>query len=95
MSTAATLDTYESNDGTQSWRLYEELFESDAVYLELKGVAVELEVTDEAKTRVVVRLPLEMARRLATAEIDAAKWDDIAKGWAAGTFDPLRPNPKP
>ena len=40
MGTTATLDCYESDDGKTSWRLYEELFESGAVYLELTGVAV-------------------------------------------------------
>jgi hypothetical protein len=45
MGTTGTLDTYESSDGKTSWRLYEELFESGAVYLELNGVSIELEVT--------------------------------------------------
>lgn len=69
MGTTGTLDTYESDDGTTSWRLYEELFESGAVYLELNGVGVELEVTGQAPTRLVVRLPLDMARRLAAANV--------------------------
>lgn len=95
MGTTATLDTYESDDRKMSWRLYEELFEPDAVYLELKWVAVKLEVTEEAQTRLVLRMPLDMARRLATAKINAAKWDDLGKDWAIGTFDPLLPKRKP
>jgi hypothetical protein len=78
MGTTATLDTYESDDGKTSWRLYEELFESGAVYLELTGVAVDLEVTAQAQTRLVLRLPLDVARRLATANVTPAQWDDIA-----------------
>ncbi|BEU20008.1 hypothetical protein [Paraburkholderia sp. 22B1P] len=79
MGTTRTLDTGESDDGKTSWRLYEELFESGAVYLELTGVAVELEVTAQAQTRLVARLPLDLARRLAAAKVTPAQWDDIAK----------------
>ncbi|MFM0133334.1 hypothetical protein [Paraburkholderia sediminicola] len=74
MGTTGTLDTYESDDGTTSWLLYEELFESGAVYLELNGVNFELEVTGQAQTRLVLRLPLDMARRLATAKVTPAQW---------------------
>lgn len=84
MGTTGTLDRYESDDGKTSWRLYEELFESGAVYLELNGVAVELEVTAQAQTRLVVRLPLDLARRLATAKVTPAQWDDIAKDRTLG-----------
>lgn len=87
MGTTGTLDTYESDDGKTSWRLYEELFESNAVYLELNGVSVELEVTGQAQTRLVLRLPLEMARRLATAKVKPAQWDDIAKDRTFGKRD--------
>jgi hypothetical protein len=71
-------------DGKTSWRLYEELFESGAVYLELNGVSVELEVSGQAQTRLVLRLPLDMARRLATAKVTPAQWDDIAKDRTLG-----------
>ncbi|CAJ7592931.1 Uncharacterised protein [Burkholderia pseudomallei] len=84
MGTTRTLDTCESTDGKTSWRLYEELFESGAVYLELNGVGVELEVTAQAQTRLVVRLPLDVARRLATANVTPAQWDEIAKDRAFG-----------
>ncbi|SDQ22913.1 hypothetical protein SAMN05443245_0473 [Paraburkholderia fungorum] len=84
MGTTATLDTCESADGTTSWRLYEELFESGAVYLELKGVPVELEVTAQAQTCLVVRLPLDLARRLATANVTPVQWDEIAKNRTLG-----------
>jgi len=60
MGTTATLDCYESDDGKTSWRLYEELFESGAV---------DLELTAQAQTRLVMRLPLDMAKRLATANV--------------------------
>lgn len=89
MGTTGTLDTYESEDGKTSWRLFEELFESGAVYLELNGVGVELEVTGQAQTRLVLRLPLDMARRLVTAKVDPDKWDDIAKDRTIGAFDPV------
>lgn len=79
MGTTATLDCYESDDGKTSWRLYEELFESGTVYLELTGVGVELEATGQAHTRLVVRLPLDLARRLATANVTPARWHKIAK----------------
>ena len=84
MGTTRTLDTCDLEGGKTSWRLYEELFESGVVYLELNGVAVELEVTATAQTRLVLRLPLEMARRLATANVTPAQWDDIAKARTFG-----------
>ena len=84
MVTTGTLDTYESEDGKTSWRLCEEFFESGVVYLELNGVSVELEVTGQAQTRLVLRLPLYMARHLATAKVTPAQWDDIAKDRTLG-----------
>lgn len=91
MGTTGTLDTYESSDGKTSWRLYEELFESGAVYLELNGVSIELEVTEQAQTRLVLRLPLDMAKRLATAKVTPAQWEDIAKDRSIRPYDPAIP----
>jgi len=84
MGTTRTLDTCESADGKTAWRLYEELFESGVVYLELDVAAVELQVTGQARTRLVVRLPLDLTRRLATANVTPAQWDEIAKDRAFG-----------
>lgn len=72
MGTTGTLDIYESSDGHSSWRLYEELFGSGVVYLELSGVGVELKVTEKAQTRLVLRLSLDRAKRLATANVTPA-----------------------
>jgi hypothetical protein len=84
MGTTKTLDFHESDDRKTSWRLYEEQFEPGVVYLELEGVGVELEVTGQAQTRLVLRLPLDMARRLATAKVTPAQWDEMAKNPPSG-----------
>ncbi|MFL9903344.1 hypothetical protein PQR71_35310 [Paraburkholderia fungorum] len=43
MSTKATLANHHSDQaGEPSWHLYEEVFETGVVYLELRGINVEL-----------------------------------------------------
>lgn len=79
MGTTRTLDSCESENGKTSWRLYEEPLESGTVYLELTGVGGELEATGQAQTRLVVQLPLDLARRLAAANVTPAQWYEIAK----------------
>lgn len=62
MSTKATLAT--SNGGEPSWHLYEEVFESGVVYLELRGIPVELVTRESGGADVVLRLPIETAEQL-------------------------------
>ncbi|MFM0006271.1 hypothetical protein PQR57_35455 [Paraburkholderia dipogonis] len=65
MGTTSTLAFHQSTGaGELSWRLYEELFEAGAVYLELDGVKVELRTREQGGADVVIRLPIETARQL-------------------------------
>jgi hypothetical protein len=64
MSTKATLAHHESEGSEPSWHLYEEVFESGLVYLELCGVGVELHTQKQGGADVVLRLPLDTAKQL-------------------------------
>ncbi|MFM0638404.1 hypothetical protein PQQ63_17040 [Paraburkholderia metrosideri] len=65
MSTKATLAHYHSEQaGEPSWHFYEELFEAGVVYLELRGVSVELQTREHGGADVVMRLPIETAKQL-------------------------------
>jgi hypothetical protein len=65
MGTIATLAQHEPGDDKPAWRLYEELFESGVVYLELPGVSIEeLRTGSEAGADLVLRLPIETAKQL-------------------------------
>lgn len=75
MSTKATLAHHDSGDGTPSWHLYEELFEAGVVYLELRGVAVELTTCEAGGANVVLRLPLETAKQLGLhTNVPSERW---------------------
>ncbi|WP_176059969.1 hypothetical protein [Paraburkholderia sp. BCC1876] len=64
MSTKATLAYHQSEAGEPSWHFYEEVFEAGVVYLELRGVSVELHTREQGGADVVVRLPIETAKQL-------------------------------
>ncbi|MFM0282366.1 hypothetical protein P0D75_30590 [Paraburkholderia sediminicola] len=65
MGTTGTLAFHQSTEESgPAWRLYEGLFEVGVVYLELKGVSVELCTREQGGADVVMRLPIETARQL-------------------------------
>ncbi|KDR26685.1 hypothetical protein BG57_26015 [Caballeronia grimmiae] len=79
MSTKATLAHHESNDASEpSWRLYEEIFETGIVYLELNGVAIDFTMLGNVENRpgtVLLRLPIETAQQLGLhTSVPADKW---------------------
>lgn len=69
MSTKATLAYHSAEGHEPTWHLYEEVFESGVVYLEIRGVDVEL-VTHEDRSSgcggvdLVLRLPIKTATQL-------------------------------
>lgn len=64
MSTKSTLAHRHSENAEPAWHLYEEVFEAGVVYLELRGVSVELSVGEQRGAEVVLRLPIETAEQL-------------------------------
>ena len=65
MSTKATLAHHDSDQaGEPSWHFYEEVFEAGVVYLELRGVSVELQTREQGGANVVMCLPIETAKQL-------------------------------
>lgn len=64
MSTKATLAHYQSGASEPSWHFYEEVFVAGVVYLELRGVSVELSTREQGGADVIVRLPIETAKQL-------------------------------
>ena len=74
MSTKATLAYYPAEGDEPTWYLYEELFESGVVYLEIRGVDVELVTRQETSSAcggadLVLRLPIKTATRLGLQSI--------------------------
>ncbi|WP_334022014.1 hypothetical protein [Burkholderia orbicola] len=78
MSTKATLAHHDSEDGKPSWHLYEEVFESGVVYLQLEGVAIDFTTLGNMENRpgtIVLRLPIETAKQLGLhTSVSADKW---------------------
>jgi hypothetical protein len=67
MSTKATLAQHDSEDGKPSWHLYEEMFETGVVYLELEGVQADVVMIDSPWAKagtVLLRLPVATAQQL-------------------------------
>jgi hypothetical protein len=64
MSTKATLAHQDAEGDNPAWHLYEEVFEAGVVYLELRGISVELVTRDQDGADVVLRLPVETAQQL-------------------------------
>ena len=79
MSTKATLAHGDSEGGKPAWRLYEELFESGVVYLQLEGVAIDFTTLgnmEHGPSTVVLRLPIETAKQLGLhTTVPADKWE--------------------
>jgi hypothetical protein len=63
MSTKSTLAHHQTAGDEPGWHLYEETFEAGVIYLELRGVQVEMHTTRDGAD-VVLRLPLETVRQL-------------------------------
>jgi len=78
MSTKATLAHGDSEGGKPSWHLYEEVFESGVVYLQLEGVAVDFTTLgnlEHGPGTVVLRLPIDTAKQLGLhTTVSADKW---------------------
>ncbi|AGR72109.1 Uncharacterised protein [Burkholderia pseudomallei] len=64
MSTKATLANNPADDGEPAWHLYKEIFEPSVVYLEVRGVNVELHTREQGGVNLVLRLPVETAEQL-------------------------------
>ncbi len=69
MSTKATLAHHNSDAKKPSWHLYEEVFEPGVVYLEVRGIPVELVTRENGGADVVLRLPIETAEQLGLPSI--------------------------
>ncbi|MGF6965753.1 hypothetical protein OKW43_002781 [Paraburkholderia sp. WC7.3g] len=79
MSTKATLSHHVSTAGEPSWHLYEEVFEEGVVYLELRGVNVELSTLEKGGVIVTIRLPTETARQLGLhTQVEAERWTRVS-----------------
>jgi len=75
MGTTATL-AHHAETGKPSWRLYEELFEAGVVYLELRGVGVELQTLEQGGAEVILRLPTETAKQLGLhTNVPSGQWE--------------------
>ena len=85
MSTKATLAHHRAEGDEPAWHLYEEVFESGVVYLELEGVAIELRTRelrsrDQGGADVVVRLPVSTAIQLGLhSVVPAERWDSACR----------------
>ncbi|WP_250435076.1 hypothetical protein [Caballeronia sp. ATUFL_F2_KS9A] len=68
MSVNATLARYKSEGSKEpSWHLYEDVFETGVVYLQLQGVAIDFTTIADAEHglgTVVLRLPVHTAQQL-------------------------------
>ncbi|MFM0008428.1 hypothetical protein PQR57_46980 [Paraburkholderia dipogonis] len=63
MSTKATIRSHLQQGELPAWHLYEEVFEPGVIYLELRGVHVEMHTTQNG-TDIALRLPLDTATQL-------------------------------
>ncbi|MGF6658190.1 hypothetical protein OKW34_008780 [Paraburkholderia youngii] len=69
MSTKATLAHHDGEGDEPDWHLYEEVFESGVVYLEIEGIGVELRTReahfgDKRGADVVLQVPIATAVQL-------------------------------
>lgn len=80
MSTKSTLAYHDASAGEPSWHFYEEVLESDFVYLELAGVAAELSTLEPGGSRVLLRLPVETAKQLGLHMLaPERRWQQMAE----------------
>ncbi|MGF6289653.1 hypothetical protein [Paraburkholderia youngii] len=85
MSTKATLAHHDGEGDEPDWHLYEEVFESGVVYLEIEGIGVELRTRelrpgDQGGADVVLRLPIATAIQLGLPSIvPAERWESACK----------------
>jgi hypothetical protein len=104
MSTKSTLAYYDASPGQPSWHFYEEVLESDVVYLQLEGVVAELSTLEPGGPRVLLRLPLETAKQLGLHRLASRRrWQQAAEskkteplkgplsGRVSGYDDPVEP----
>ncbi|MGF6776189.1 hypothetical protein [Paraburkholderia sp. GAS334] len=78
MSTKATLSHHVSTAREPSWHFYEEVFEAGVVYLELRGVSVELSTLEKGGAVVTIRLPVATAEQLGLhTQVHAERWARI------------------
>jgi hypothetical protein len=101
MSTKATLASHFAEGDQPTWHLYEEVFESGVVYLEICGVDLELETRVNracGSVNVVLRLPIKTASQLGLQSVsEPEQWQrpsdpDKDEGLLRGLeeFDRLR-----
>lgn len=64
MSTKASLKTWSSADGSESFHIYEDVFEEQIVFLNLEGVSFEASSLKSSKPSVTIRLSREQADAL-------------------------------
>ncbi|RKF50131.1 hypothetical protein [Paraburkholderia fungorum] len=92
MSTKATLAHHHSDHaGEPSWHFYEEVFEAGVVYLELRGVSVELQTREQGGADVIVRLPIEMAKQLGLhTNVSPERWESVCDNDKTVPLDQMR-----
>ena len=92
MSTKATLAHHHSEQaGEPSWHFYEEVFEASVVYLELRGVSVELQTREQGGADVVVRLPIETAKQLGLhTNVSPERWKSASDSDKTAPLDRMR-----
>jgi hypothetical protein len=92
MSTKATLAQYHSEQaGEPSWHFYEEVFEAGVVYLELRGVSVELQTREQGGADVVMRLPIETAKQLGLhTNVSPERWESACDSDKTAPRDRMR-----
>jgi hypothetical protein len=84
MSTKATLAFHHASGDEPDWHLYEEMFESGVVYLEIRGVHVEvasraIPANGCGGVDVVLRLPLNTAIQLGLQSIaNPTRWQSAS-----------------
>lgn len=66
MSTKSPLAQSNDNDAP-AWQLYEDVFDYEAVYLRLRGAAMELSINEAGQVEAVVRLPIKTAGEIGRA----------------------------
>jgi hypothetical protein len=91
MSTEATLAHHHAEAGEPSWHLFGEVFEAGVVYLEPRGVSVELQTRELRGADVVLRLPIETAKQLGLhTTVPSERWESACASDKLESLEPLR-----